>query len=435
MSEREDVRFLQGDALEMLKTLPSESVHCCITSPPYLGLRCYGVEGQIGLEGSVEEHMNRLVEVFREVRRCLHPTGTLMVNYGDAYAGNKVGNTNGGPSSGLRKDGRPEESRTRSNEQQAADMATMEFRKSLAAGYKTKDLMELPSELARALRQDGWWLRSRLPWVKRSAMPESCTDRPSTALEYVFVLAKSERYFWDCDAVRRTAEFGRRVWSKQQFKGGDLTCGHGKNGGSTTGGDPSAGRNLRNADFYWDSLDLAIEQARAELAHLEHVRERGGLLLSEEGEPLALDVNTEATREAHFATFPRKLVEPLIKAGTSERGCCAECGAPWCRSVEKESRPNWQGPQQQKHDGTYYRQNPGGGIGNDRREQTHLGWQPSCKCACDTTVPATVLDPFGGSGTVAVAATKLGRKAILIDLKSDYIDLQKKRNAQVSMLL
>jgi hypothetical protein len=372
------------------------------------------VDGQIGLEETPEAHIERLVEVFREVRRCLHPTGTLFVNYGDAYATGTGGD---------RRIGQYDDTRARARKP--------------VASLRPKNLLMMPFRLALALQNDGWILRSVLPWVKRSAMPESCTDRPSTALEYVFLLSKSSSYFWDADAVRRKTD-GTNGFRLSE---GRMETTARKPGNPTTGSykvayDNPNGRNLRNSDFYFDSLDLAIEQAKAELAHLTHLRERGGLLLSEEGEPLALDVNTEASTVDHFASFPRKLVQPLVQAGTSERGCCAECGAPWVRVTEKE--PGFEAKRQTE--GGLRGRRTGAATNADyrgvgyTRAQT-LGWRKSCKCLSDHTSPCVVLDPFCGTGTVMVAASGMGRKSIGIDLKADYIKLSEKRNAQVSLLL
>ena len=149
-----DCNVLQGDALELLRTLPPESVHTCVTSPPYYNLRDYGVEGQIGNEGSVEEYLQALVAVFREVRRVLHPNGTLWVNVGDSYA---------------TKSGNQPPTNTRNSCGHTA--------KRVPQGYKKKDLIGIPWQLAFALRADGWYLRQDIIWQKPNCMPESVSDR------------------------------------------------------------------------------------------------------------------------------------------------------------------------------------------------------------------------------------------------------------------
>lgn len=169
--------ILQGDALELLRTLPPESVHTCVTSPPYYNLRDYGVEGQIGNEGSVEEYLQALVAVFREVRRVLHPNGTLWVNVGDSYATNS---------------GNQPPTNTRNSCGHTA--------KRVPQGYKKKDLIGIPWQLAFALRADGWYLRQDIIWQKPNCMPESVNDRCTRSHEYIFLLSKSAHYYFNAAA-------------------------------------------------------------------------------------------------------------------------------------------------------------------------------------------------------------------------------------------
>jgi DNA modification methylase len=161
-----EFRVLEGDCVDQMQTLEAESVQTCITSPPYFGLRDYGHEGQIGLEDTPEEYVDRLVEVFREVRRVLRDDGTLWLNIGDSYAG---GSGNYG------------------------------------SGVKAKDLMGFPWQVAFALRADGWYLRSDIIWHKTNPMPESVTDRPTRAHEHIFLLTKSPRYYYDAEAIKEPA--------------------------------------------------------------------------------------------------------------------------------------------------------------------------------------------------------------------------------------
>jgi len=431
-------RILIGDCLERLAALPAESVHCCITSPPYYGLRDYGTatweggdsacdhlvgrfttpasgkqmsnagsgtlqarrtcpkcgatrqDDQIGLEATPEEHIAKLVEVFRAVRRVLRKDGTLWLNYGDAYtSGGRGGGANGS--------------------KQQTNVGALLGPKTAPDGLKPKDLLMMPARVALALQADGWWLRSMMPWVKRSAMPESVTDRPATAIEYVFLLAKSPKYFFDMEAVRVKSDWGGQTKKPDGWATHD--GGHGsfhKDGREKGAANEVNGgsRNFRNSDLFYASLAPPH-----------------GLICG--AEPLALDVNPAGFSEAHFATFPAKLVEPLIKAGTSEKGVCAACGAPWVREVERETRQNWHGTGQ-KHDGTYYRPNPGGGVGNDRRSRLEKGWSASCTHDA-ALVPATLLDPFGGADTTALVADRLGRDCILIELNPDYAEMARKR--------
>ena len=197
-----NVRILVGDALSKLAELPDESVHCVVTSPPYWGLRAYkGDPGMIGLEPTFDEHLDNLVAVFREVRRVLREDGTLWLNYGDAYAGGgTTGRNDNGEStwSGGPVNSGPKEPRPR------------QF-------LKAKDLMMMPARVAMALQADGWWLRSEIIWHKPNPMPESCTDRPTSAHEKVYLFAKGE---WKSRVVkfanldRQSFHFSEDFWTE-----------------------------------------------------------------------------------------------------------------------------------------------------------------------------------------------------------------------------
>jgi DNA modification methylase len=177
-----DASLYQGDCVSTLCNLPDESVHCCVTSPPYFGLRDYGVDGQIGLEQTPEHFVERLVEVFREVRRVLRDDGTLWLNLGDSYAAN------------------------RSYQVSPTKWDGLDFGKSNASkvpdGLKPKDLIGIPWRVAFALQADGWYLRQDIIWHKPNPMPESVKDRCTKAHEYIFLLSKSPKYFYDSEAVK-----------------------------------------------------------------------------------------------------------------------------------------------------------------------------------------------------------------------------------------
>lgn len=182
------LRVLHGDALEQLRTLPDESVHCCVTSPPYWGLRDYGVPGQIGLEPTPAEYVARMVEVFGEVRRVLRGDGTLWMNLGDSYihgtGRDRMPTTIAGPAVPAGWSNRAQPQRIRG----AWDLGA-------------KQMLGMPWRVAFALQAAGWWLRSDIIWAKPNPMPESVTDRPTKSHEYVFLLAKAERYYYDADAI------------------------------------------------------------------------------------------------------------------------------------------------------------------------------------------------------------------------------------------
>jgi len=372
-----DLTIHHGDALTVLQQLPAGCVHMCVTSPPFYGLRDYGVDQQIGLEASPQEWVDSLIAVFREVRRVLRPDGTLWLEVGDSYAGGQPGNGGSGAASAKQV--------TNRGSFHDGNVTRIDWR-----GAKPKDLVGAPWLLAFALRADGWYLRSDIIWARPNPMPESVTDRPTKSHSYLFLLAKSARYFYDADAIREEAEYGRRDWNGGvNFKGGDLTRGHGQT--SVTGGDPSTGRNKRSV---WT-------------------------------------IPTEPLPDEHYAAYPQALVEPCVLAGTSERGVCPDCGAPWVRDVDVESRPNVS-DNHGKHDGTLYR-TVSGGVWNDTRRRTDNGWRPSCAHELEP-VPATVLDPFLGSGTTALVARRLGRKCVGIELNQRYCAIAARRTQQLSLM-
>ena len=380
-----DYRILHADVLDGLRSLPYASVHCVVTSPPYYGLRSYGIDGQLGLEATPEAYLERMVEVFREVRRVLRPDGTAWVNMGDSYAGS-WGNYGA-------RDGKQ---RTVSEERY--ERPGYDNHKSRPpASYtgpglpKPKDLLMMPARLALALQADGWWLRSDIIWCKRAPMPESVTDRPTSAHEHIFLLNKAERYFYDADAVRlelapATIERERSGYSHafaSQFRGSPIDERH-PNGKVTEAVSNRAGRNLWN---YW--------------------------LLSPE--PLAM---------AHFATFPTEIPRRAILAGTSERGVCPECGAPWKRVVERSGGTTGNGWHDHTDDLGLGQRKPKEPIPY-KREST--GWAPTCRHAHTDTIPATVLDPFAGAGTTLLVAQRLGRRSVGIELNAEYVQMAHKR--------
>lgn len=479
-----------GDCRPVLRERPAASVQCVVTSPPYHGLRDYGIppavwggredcqhewvatgeikrgrqhlqefgeklgcgggnkhsqsaehynastgsfcrhcnawRGCLGLEPTIEAYVEHVVEVFREIRRVLREDGTVWLNLGDSYAGNSTPG-GGDPTVGVRNLG-----------------GNTYRKKSVPLGLKPKDLCLIPSRVALALQADGavnpeamrqldsirtallrdfdtwdavpqnvrseverldaewhdaheggWWVRSVIIWAKSNPMPESVTDRPTTAHEYIYLLSKSARYFYDADAVREpNADPHRTTFhaGKRKFSDAMITNTGDKHRGFGRTGKPleeyaGAGRNLRTV---WT-------------------------------------IPTQPFPEAHFATFPEKLPERCIKAGTSERGCCPECGAPWVRRVvvDKARRvgPDSRGGNYggvRKSDGTKVM---GGNYEAGRQyAKVVLGFEPSCECGGEP-VPCTVLDPFAGSGRTLLVAHRLGRRAVGIDVSADYCRL------------
>jgi DNA modification methylase len=370
------VRILNADVFDGLSRLESASVDCVVTSPPYWGLRDYGTgswiggdpdcehrspsmrEGreearpvlsgspatnsaqlihfrhsscgkcgairqdcQIGLEESADKHVEVLKRVFAEVRRVLKPEGTHWINYGDGYATSPNGNTH------LTHDGRY---RSKRDDRTHTDKPFS----TVGGGIKRKDLLLVSAKLAQALRDDGWWLRADVIWVKPNPKPESIKDRPTQAYEHVFLFSKSERYYYDAEAVREPHVTPRRYRSRkhgrQAFRGQESLRARGNMEACSKPEDRyfhEGGRNLRNV---WV-------------------------------------IPTEPYPGAHFATMPLALASLCIRAGCPERGI--------------------------------------------------------------------VLDPFGGAGSTAVAASRLGRESILIELNPDFCDMARRRCAEDRLIM
>ncbi len=294
-----------GDALEMLRTLEAESVQCCVTSPPYWGLRDYGVPGQLGLEGTPEEYVARMVEVFAEVRRVLADGGTLWLNLGDTYAGTRGfgppsqdstlrgnGHVGGGPK--LR-------SLTVSRRRDDAPCPRSDV---TIAGLKPKDLVGIPWRVAFALQADGWYLRSDIIWAKPNPMPESVIDRPTKAHEYLFLLAKSERYHYNSEAIREP-----RV-CKDEAPVAGWAAGAGDHSAVVHARDKGNARTFRGGQ-YTGANKYQNSHATARDSHGNAPPSRPG-----RNKRTVWTISTEPFLEAHFATFPKALVEPCILAGS-----------------------------------------------------------------------------------------------------------------------
>jgi DNA modification methylase len=418
-----------GDARYM--PIRSESVQCVVTSPPYWGLRDYltgrwegGADGcdhvkgmargdtecetpggrggsfrggeiqfsnqcgkcgarridtQIGLEATPEAYVAEMVAVFREVWRVLRKDGTVWLNLGDSYAtgGGAVGRAPGGGDQGARFI--------------RAGMINTQPNRMPIPGLKPKDLVGIPWRVAFALQAQGWYLRSDIIWSKPNPMPESVTDRPTKAHEYVFLLTKSERYYYDADAIR------------EPFAGVPYM---GRDNGAILNGD----RNDRGRTI--------------------------GMTTMARNRRSVWEVATEPYSGAHFATFPRKLIEPMILAGTSEKGCCPRCRAPWTRILEKTSvtpvdyEGKWSDADPQANSRRLLANRHARRMAGEPHDQPippakTIGWHPVCACNAGDPVPCIVLDPFIGSGTTVHVARALGRRGIGLDLK--YFDLSASR--------
>ena len=248
--------ILQGNCLDVLKTLDSESVNCCITSPPYWGLRDYGTDDQLGLEETPEEYVDNMVKVFSEVKRVLKPDGTLWLNLGDSYA----------------RQGGDQSNQTRHWDGREKDPGMTNITHCKNLSMKPKDLVGIPWMVAFALRSDGWWLRQDIIWHKPNPMPESVTDRCTKAHEYIFLMSKSAKYYCDMEAIKEDANYAGcdRGGSVNRYE-------------QNSAGMDNKKYDTRNKRSVWT-------------------------------------VTTKPYKEAHFATYPEKLIEPCVLAGCPEGG-------------------------------------------------------------------------------------------------------------------
>jgi len=441
------MHIVTGDCRDALAVLPAESVHCVVTSPPYWGLRDYGIAptvwgretgcahvwgdeiirrgpecalsqaelsaireeeeerlgsydepppkiekpkagarcrccgawcGAHGLEPTIDLYLRNAVEVFRAVRRVLRPDGTLWLNLGDSYAHGTT--TNRKPSEANGKHGYWTSPHIVNRIDGSSD------------GLKTKDLCGVPWRVAFALQADGWYLRQDIIWHKPNPMPESTTDRCTKAHEYLFLLTKRTRYFFDAEAIKEDAIYA-------------------------DSGRSSATKNSLKANRKRNGNDGNAESFRA--------------ITAKRNKRSVWTVATAPFPEAHFATFPPKLIEPCIKAGTSEHGCCGACGAPWRRVTESKFIPQQDVSLERGvrgANGQKAMDESSGREGSLRGTTTAvtIGWRPSCACNANV-VPCTVLDPFGGAGTTGLVCRHLQRKVILIEANPTYVEMARKR--------
>lgn len=291
-----DCTLLCGDALAVLRTLPDGMARCCVTSPPYFGLRDYGHPDQIGLEPTPEQYVASLVAVFAEVRRVLADDGTLWLNLGDSY--NNAGSSrNGEGLDGSRRGGATGPDGELGYQKRDTRRAWRDI------GIKHKDLLGIPWSVAFALRADGWYLRSDIIWSKPSPMPESVTDRPTKAHEYLFLLAKSERYYYDAAAIAERC-FESNAERPRMGQGPNTEY---------------AQKRSRRDSFKRDNSIRAelVIPGQAEVAHRPN-RKENDYDVSTRNKRTVWTVATTPYSEAHFATFPPKLIEPCILAGSAK---------------------------------------------------------------------------------------------------------------------
>jgi len=371
-----------GDCFDVLGELPESSVHMCMTSPPYYGLRDYGVDGQIGLEETLDEYIDRLVCVGDSLRRVLRDDGSWWLNLGDTYAGS-------GRNNDEKTDGEVD--------------GDGHGRGHIAAdSFVQKDKMLVPHRVAIALQSDGWVVRNDVDWLKPNPMPSSVKDRLNTTTEQIFHLTPQPDYWYDLDAIRepyadksvRAAENGHAVAGQKRAR------------------EDAPGNHLEN--------DL---HGRSREEQMHPVGKNPGDVF---------EVSTKPFPEAHFAVYPSERCEKPIKAACPPK-VCGECGSPYEREVEIERSP---GSSPGKGDGDVpIDAQVDGGHQRDGHDytRTHIsavktkGWTKSCDCDTDATEPGTCLDPFAGAGTTLLKAKELGRRFVGIELNPEYADMARAR--------
>ena len=389
--------------------MPDGCVQTCITSPPYFGLRNYqGGTEEIGQEQTPESYVQKMVEVFREVRRILRDDGTVWLNLGDSYASNGC-YINAWYEKEHNKDKKHLHTENRERYEDRKAFRGGEF------NIKAKDLIGIPWRVAFALQADGWYLRQDIIWHKPNPMPESVTDRCTKAHEYIFLLSKKPHYYFDHEAIREPAA------------------------------ESSAARMLRGVSDTHKNVNGAPGQTAHSMnkprprqfgAKVQEGTKRGdvGNTFVDTGKRNKRSVWTVTTkpfRGAHFATFPKDLIEPCVLAGTSQRGCCSKCGAPWERQIEStriarnELPPEDPRYRPNTYKGAYGEINGKGDAGYNSTKT--LGWSASCKCKDAEVVPCTVFDPFTGSGTTAIVSLKHNRNFIGTELNPEYIKIAEAR--------
>lgn len=440
------VKILTGDVMDMLKRLPDNSVQCVVTSPPYMNLRDYqtaiweggdpacehikdpnktkvmgnaefnekrpGIEAtklpgyyydtvcekcgatkvdkQIGLEETPEEYVDKITSVFREVRRVLREDGICWLNIGDSYSGS--GN-------GRNADGSTANTKGKQVTNQGSCLGTIKPKK-MFEGIKPKNIIGIPWMVAFSLRADGWNLRQSIIWAKGCSgvykggnpMPESVRDRCTKAHENIFLLTKSQHYFYDSEAIKEDCitdigdakirfggtKYGDSDDPKHATKSGNVYV-------------PAAKRNMRDVWVF----------------------------------------PTKPFKGAHFASFSMDLITPAVKAGISEKGCCPKCGAPYVREIKRTHYKRTELPESDprhrpnSYNGSYEDINGRGDAGYTDTQT--VGWRASCGCNAGEAVPCVVLDPFGGSGTTAIVAAKNGADSIMVELNPAYVEIMKTR--------
>jgi DNA modification methylase len=353
---------------------------------------CGAWRGSLGLEPSLSLYLDHMVEVCREIRRVLRKDGTFWLNIGDSYCStNKWGGGKNGNSG----------KHTVADDGEVPSWAVRE-RKPSQSGLKSKDLMMVPARLAIRLQEDGWYLRSDIIWAKTSPMPESVTDRPTSAHEHIFLLTRSPKYYYDNEAAKEDAVAASASRYNYAFSGAPDGLAR-----------PDGGERLRPEG----------------IREFDSKRNMRNFML----------LGPEMFPDAHFAVYPTAIPRIAILAGTSERGVCPKCAAPYARVVDKrftrqadvsEARGVRGAFEQKPMDGS----NSWEGFPRGSTETQTIGWRATCHCDAGEPMPATVLDPFAGAFTTCLVSERLQRNSIGIELNPTYCEMGRKRLAEDASL-
>lgn len=429
--------IILGDAIDSMKErLLPKSVHTIVTSPPYWGLRDYGLEPRhwpameysifgmtiqvpemtccLGLESTPQAFVGHMVLVFREAWRVLRDDGTLWLNLGDSYAGS--GKAKGDKHMSKYKQG-TNRALTTNNVGEIHSYYKSER-------IKPKDLIGIPWMVAYALRDEGWYLRQDIIWQKPNPMPESVFDRTTKAHEYIFLLSKRPNYYYDAEAIKTDTidpegdlrKYANQNWNNKsapdEFRNGIRPR--------------SSGNKQRKNGSERDCPEGTGSNVCSSVPRVGTKANKRSVWT----------VSTKAFAGAHFATFPPDLIVDCIKAGTSEHGCCAECGKPYERITTKELMPTNKASYNSNtdkrdmdadlQDQGSNRQKDGHKPGWAYKTET-TGWQKMCKCEAEAIKPCVVFDMFSGSGTTAEVSGKLGRDWIAIEASPKYHKMSQER--------
>ena len=477
------IKFLQGDCVEKIKELQDNSIDCVVTSPPYWGLRDYGVDGQLGLEKTYQEHIQNIVRLFKVIKPKLKDSATIWLNYGDSYAST----VNGTKVKDMKKNLQKQRIKNKAKiDGVFDDRGFIDKPFSTIQGIlKPKDLVMIPNRIAIALQEDGWWIRSEIIWHKPNPMPESTKDRPTNSHEKIWLITKNKKYYYDADAIKEDSIYA-----------------------------PNKTHEIERPKGYYKGKWSSPEKGSRHDGGFKAIREK-------RNKRNVWTITTKPFREAHFATFPKDLIEPCIKAGCPEK-VCSECKTPYTKkpiyeyNTKVTNKNNNHGKYKNQETESTHRQGLHSKRGNKLievrdnlpnqkdfvkflREKTTLNdlventdiekttiehwfrndeagfafpsvkdWnkirplvndgtkefndidngltciqyktdsvqskeiinfklEKSCDCKTNKFESGVVLDPFGGAGTTGIVAKSLNRQSILIELNPEYIKIAQKR--------